>query len=162
VCTPTSVRSIYVERERETERDSKTQKRLQPPEENKTAKPRGEERQQLSANPRGEEKQPDCKTQKRRETAKPRGEEALFLKKRSHSCADVNTLTRIHEHTYTQILDFFQSCSRTPTLWLAHSVERWGAGVETQKNVRGEIGGWGRVPFNETYAPSLSTIYDGA
>ena len=41
-------------------------------------------------------------------------------------------------------------------------MERWGAGVETQKNVRGEMGGWGRVPFNETYAPSLSTIYDGA
>ena len=40
--------------------------------------------------------------------------------------------------------------------------ERWGPGVETQKNVRGEIGGWGRVPFNEPYAPSLSTIYDGA
>jgi len=40
--------------------------------------------------------------------------------------------------------------------------QRWGAGVETQKNVRGEIGGWGRVPFNEPYAPSLSTIYDGA
>jgi len=40
--------------------------------------------------------------------------------------------------------------------------ERWGAGVETQKYVRGDIGGWGRVPFNETYAPSLSTIYDGA
>ena len=40
--------------------------------------------------------------------------------------------------------------------------ERRGAGVETQKNVRGEIEGWGRVPFNETYAPSLSTIYDGA
>ena len=39
--------------------------------------------------------------------------------------------------------------------------ERWGAGVETQKNVRGEIGGWGRVPFNEPYAPLLSTIYDG-
>ena len=33
--------------------------------------------------------------------------------------------------------------------------ERWGAGVETQKNVRGEIGGWGRVPFNENYAPHL-------
>jgi len=31
-------------------------------------------------------------------------------------------------------------------------MERWGAGVETQKNVRGEIGGWGRVPLNETYA----------
>jgi len=40
--------------------------------------------------------------------------------------------------------------------------ERWGAGVETQKNARGEIGGWGRVPFNEPYAPSLSTIYDRA
>ena len=40
--------------------------------------------------------------------------------------------------------------------------ERWGAGVETQKNVQEEIGGWGRVPFNEPYAPSLSTIYDGA
>ena len=39
--------------------------------------------------------------------------------------------------------------------------ERWGAGVETQKTVRGEIGGWGRVQFNEPYAPSLSTIYDG-
>ena len=42
------------------------------------------------------------------------------------------------------------------------SEERWGAWVETQKNVRGEIGGWGRVPFNEPYAPSWSTIYDGA
>jgi len=41
-------------------------------------------------------------------------------------------------------------------------IERWGAGVETQKNVRGEFGGWGRVPFNEPYAPSLSTIYDEA
>jgi len=39
--------------------------------------------------------------------------------------------------------------------------ERWGAGVETQKNALGVFGGWGRVPFNETYAPSLSTIYDG-
>ena len=40
--------------------------------------------------------------------------------------------------------------------------KRWGAGVETQKNVPGEIGGWSRVPFNEPYAPSLNTIYDGA
>jgi len=47
------------------------------------------------------------------------------------------------------------------SIWLC-TAERWGAGVETQKNVRGEIRGWGRVPFNETYAPSLSTIYDGA
>jgi len=42
------------------------------------------------------------------------------------------------------------------------AAERWGAGVETQKNVRGEVGGWGRLPLNEPYAPSLSTIYDGA
>ena len=52
-----------------------------------------------------------------------------------------------HMHTYRSIRP-----------WL----ERGGAGVETQKNVRGEIGGWGRVPFNEPYAPLLSTIYDGA
>ena len=48
------------------------------------------------------------------------------------------------------------------SLFSAFVRERWGAGVESHKNVRGEIGGWGRVPFNETYAPSLSTIYDGA
>jgi len=47
-------------------------------------------------------------------------------------------------------------------LFCSYSHERWGAGVETQNNVRGEIGGWGRVPFNEPYAPLLSTIYDGA
>jgi len=41
-------------------------------------------------------------------------------------------------------------------------IERWGAGVETQNNVRGEVGVWGRVPFNEPYIPSLSSIYDGA
>ena len=35
-------------------------------------------------------------------------------------------------------------------------------GSRPKKNVRGEIVGWGRVPFNEPYAPSLSTIYDGA
>jgi len=48
------------------------------------------------------------------------------------------------------------------TSQLAIPYERWGAGVETQKNVRGEVGGWGRVTFNEPYVPSLSTIYDGA
>jgi len=55
-------------------------------------------------------------------------------------------------------------------LLLMHSIliiskdthERWGAGVETQKNVRGEIEGWGRVPFNEPYTSSLINIYDGA
>ena len=50
----------------------------------------------------------------------------------------------------------------TRILALSSSDQRWGAGVETQKNVRGEVGGWGRVPFNEPYAPLLSTIYDGA
>jgi len=52
-------------------------------------------------------------------------------------------------------------CCRNSYLYHIY-IERWGAGVETQKNVRGEIGGWGRVPFNEPYAPSLITIYDGA
>ena len=48
-----------------------------------------------------------------------------------------------------------------PTTHNDQSDEKWGAGVETQKNVRGVFGGWGRVPFDEPYAPSLSTIYDG-
>ena len=56
----------------------------------------------------------------------------------------------------------FSSSSRDIGILIESHLERWGAGVETQKNIRGEIGGWGRVPFNETYAPSLSTIYDGA
>jgi len=50
----------------------------------------------------------------------------------------------------------------TPALITHIDEERWGAGVETPKNVRGEVGEWGREPFNEPYAPSLSTIYDGA
>jgi len=53
-------------------------------------------------------------------------------------------------------------CSIASFAFFLASPERWGAGVETQKNVWGEIGGWGRVPFHENYAPSLSTIYDGA
>ena len=73
-------------------------------------------------------------------------------------------LTYRESSTYTMSIKHFLKkcmphgiCVHIPTLH-----ERWGAGVETQKNVRGEIGGWGRVPFNEPYAPSLSTIYDGA
>ena len=54
------------------------------------------------------------------------------------------------------------SYASLPPCMYSSIYERWGAGVETQKNVRGEIGGWGRVPFNEPYAPLLSTIYDGA
>ena len=61
----------------------------------------------------------------------------------------------IYEYIYTYICIF--TC-----MFTASNGERWGAGVETQQNVRGEVGGWGRVPFNEPYAPSLSTIYDGA
>ena len=53
-------------------------------------------------------------------------------------------------------------CVSAAFLKMQALAERWGAGVETQKNLRGAIGGWGRVPFNETYAPSISTIYDGA
>jgi len=59
--------------------------------------------------------------------------------------------------------DFFPI--KRPGVWsslLGILMERWGAGVETLKNVRGEIGGWGRVPFNEPYAPLFSSIYDGA
>ena len=55
-----------------------------------------------------------------------------------------------------------KSLGKSHVLKDVHRRERWGAGVETQKNVRGGVGGWGRVPFNELYAPSLSTIYDGA
>ena len=57
--------------------------------------------------------------------------------------------------------NMYSNCCRrcsTSCSW----AERWGAGVETQKNVRGVFGGWGRVPFDEPYAPLLSTIHDGA
>ena len=60
------------------------------------------------------------------------------------------TLVRMYEALLSSIRGFFRIYR-----------ERWGAGVETQKNVRGEVGGWGRVPFNEPYALSLSIIYDG-
>jgi len=61
-------------------------------------------------------------------------------------------------------VDVVQMIQKTKVEFLQMSAlyERWGAGVETQKNVRGEVGRWGRVPFNEPYAPLLSTIYDGA
>ena len=73
-----------------------------------------------------------------------------------YTCIHIHTHTQMHTHTHTYIL------LNVHTHILVSLNERWGAGVETQKNVRGEIGGWGRVPFNEPYAPSLSTIYDGA
>ena len=59
---------------------------------------------------------------------------------------------------HTQRIAEYKACS---LCYMCH-MERWGAGVETQKNVQEDFWGWGRVPFNETYAPSLSTIYDGA
>jgi len=61
--------------------------------------------------------------------------------------------------------NFKEPTNRSHPIWTtprADFAERWGAGVETQKKVRGEVGGSGRVPFNEPYAASLSTIYDGA
>jgi len=69
-------------------------------------------------------------------------------------------------YTYTLYIDtciYIHTCIYACVLHIVERQdERWGAGVETQKNVRGEIGGCGRVPFNEPYAPLLSTIYDGA
>jgi len=67
----------------------------------------------------------------------------------THMSGTSHDSLRCHAYTHMDVLD-------------ATHTERWGAGVKTQKMVRGEIGGWGRIPFNETYAPSLSTIYDGA
>ena len=95
-------------------------------------------------------------------------------------CTHVPWYMYIYNHIYQvyirqtiYISDLLFCASMLPDIhyltWRIHTLphesstqERWGAGVETQKNARGEIGGWGRVPFNETYAPSLSTIYDGA
>ena len=74
----------------------------------------------------------------------------------SHICISYRHISDVY--IFTELLD--------PHLWIViyspqPRNERWGAGVETQKKCTG-IGGWGRVPFNEPYAPSLSTIYDGA
>ena len=66
------------------------------------------------------------------------------------------------QHTRTYVVATSVRACQYMTYIVGTTHERWGAGVETQENVRGEIGGWGRVPFNEPYAPSLSTIYDGA
>ena len=85
-------------------------------------------------------------------------------------CMDTYIYTHNYTYIYTHVMlcVYIYICSLSASKSAWHSVlqslhvERWGAGVETQKNVRGEIGGWGRVPFNEPYAPSLSTIYDGA
>jgi len=88
------------------------------------------------------------------------------------SSTDAHIHTHAHAHTHTHIDDLFLTQNdyvnmfpyliRLGPVVILGKEERWGAGVETQKNVRGEIGGWCRVPFNETYAPLLSTIFDGA
>jgi len=72
----------------------------------------------------------------------------------------IYTLTYVHIYVYTYTYLHIHIYDTEHTI--KDVLERWGAGVETHKNVRGEIGGWGRVPFNETYATSLSTIYDWA
>jgi len=88
------------------------------------------------------------------------------LKRITKTTGMLLTLQQITEsrHTYEKVMTrtWVRDTTRIKEYFGAYEAERWGAGVETQKNVRGEIGGWGRVPFNETYAPSLSTIYDGA
>jgi len=82
--------------------------------------------------------------------------ELMYVYERCYFLVHIRLYTYKHTHTRTDI--------DTNLYEYMHDgyEERWGAGVETQKNVRGEIGGWGRVPLNEPYAPSLSTIYDGA
>ena len=75
------------------------------------------------------------------------------------TCMYVYTPPNISMCVYTAMTMYYL-CPYTAEY--VYVCERWGAGVETQKNVRGEVGGWGRVLFNEPYAPSLSTIYDGA
>jgi len=84
------------------------------------------------------------------------------IHKRTHTHTHIHTHTHTHKHTHTQTHTHIPNVGSDclPPSWI--SQERWGAGVETQKNVRGEIVGWGRAPFNEPYAPLLSTIYDGA
>ena len=52
-------------------------------------------------------------------------------------------------HIYIHIYVYVQPIAFNLCIYVYVQAERWGAGVETQKNVRGEIGGWGRVPFNE-------------
>ena len=79
-----------------------------------------------------------------------------------HHTATPATHCTTLQHTIGKMYICKSICVCGPVMHVTKSIERWGAGVETQKNVRREIGGWGRVPFNEPYAPSLSTIYDGA
>jgi len=78
-----------------------------------------------------------------------------------HTNINTCTLVCIYTHTHISIYTYKHTHAENRTDWEGDR-ERWGAGVETQKNVLGVFGGWGRVPFNEPYDPSLSTIYDGA
>ena len=78
-----------------------------------------------------------------------KGNKALLTRLSTHKTIH-NERERERDFTHNALLTMYTSS------------ERWRAGVETQKNVRGKIGGWGRVPFNEPYVPLLSTIYDGA
>ena len=83
--------------------------------------------------------------------------DAIVFDSMTHICR-VHTYLHISS-TYLPTLSYI--CTGNTIVRISYCNERWGAGVETQKNVREEIGGWVRVPFNEPYAPSLSTIYDG-
>jgi len=49
-------------------------------------------------------------------------------------------------HIYMYIYIYVYTCTymhKYIYIYMRTSDERWGAGVKTQKNLRGEIGGWG-------------------
>ena len=77
----------------------------------------------------------------------------------THVCTHMYKL-----YTHVQIeqgrLRCVDVCLLIRFIWGYAYTREVGAGVETQ--TLGVFGGWGRVPFNEPYTPSLSTIYDGA
>jgi len=76
---------------------------------------------------------------------------ALFQKR------PINLRSQLIEATPYQTSDIKESCPCVfATTYNIH------CSLYNVHCIRGEIGGWGRVPFNEPYAPSLSTIYDGA
>ena len=112
-------------------------------------------------------KEPDMYTKESSICTKECGERALQIRSLAHPIRQASTskntseIPNAKQPQHTTLPQKSTENMRKRALHMLFT-ERWGAGVETQKNVRREIGGWGRVPFNEPYAPLLSTIYDGA
>ena len=82
---------------------------------------------------------------------------------------DICMMVEDQDHRLPQTEELWRMFDRqrpkpwTPPDWESESFipsERWGAGVETPKIVRGEIRGWGRVPFNEPYVDLHPFMYD--